>query len=719
MNTLHLDFETRSEAVLKGPTGVGAAKYAMHPTTRVLCMAISINNGPTSIFKWPTFNPALYPNGIPPFPAELAPFVNNPEYVWVAHNAFFEECVWEYVLHQRYGWPSLMSPKRWACTMAKAAMCGLPLGLDKCGIALQITSRKDAVLGKSILNKMSVPCKWDDTGKVIWNEDPALFDDLYRYCIGDVDAEKEIYLRLPELPPFERRVWEQDFIVNHRGIHTDVKTAKQAMNLAAIITDKLNRRLDILTLGQVSKATQLDEMKLWLEGQGEKLESLDKAALRTLLARKDLPELIREVIYIRSQVGKSSTSKYKAVVCTTADDGRVRGALQYHGAGTGRWVGRRVQFQNLPMGSEKNPDAAIAAIQDEDPDWFEMCYTKPMETLSSTIRGISLTAPEGKKLLCADYAGIEVAVLMWVAGQEDALDLLRSKQTLYIPMANYIYKRTDISKHGTPVEYKVGKETILGAGFGMWWPKFLEQCEKKGISLGPNDEATETFDEYVPDIAAIKVAMAQGKPAAAVPLKKKTRRMTLAEVRAKEAVLAYRTKYTKVLELWAEMELAAKNAIRFPQNSYPVAGGKVVWGMDMKREFLCCLLPSGRCLRYYHPFIKNIKTPWGKEREEIHFWGEGGESKHWGVQKTYGGSLVENVIQALARDIMAHGMMNCEAAGFPIVLTVHDELIAEVKAPTMEGATLGAFIARMCDIPNWAAGMPIRAEGWVGLRYKK
>jgi hypothetical protein len=103
MNTLHLDFETRSEAVLKGPTGVGAAKYAMHPTTRVLCMAISINNGPTSIFKWPTFNPALYPNGIPPFPAELAPFVNNPEYVWVAHNAFFEECIWEYILHRPVG----------------------------------------------------------------------------------------------------------------------------------------------------------------------------------------------------------------------------------------------------------------------------------------------------------------------------------------------------------------------------------------------------------------------------------------------------------------------------------------------------------------------------------------------------------------------------------------------------------------------------------------
>lgn len=713
MIPIHLDFETKSEVNLNE---CGASIYAQHPSTQVLCLAYSVGGGPTKIIKRPVFDEDMWEDKyciLPPVPDELLPYLNDPNYQFVAHYAFFEESIWEHVLHKRYGWPSLQDPKRWADTLAKAAMCGLPLKLYNCGAALQITAQKMAILGKATLNKLSVPMGRDESGKAIWNEDPKLFEDLYTYCIGDVDAEKEIDSRLPDLPPSERKVWELDFMINHRGIHSDVPTAKLAMELAATVTNKLNQRLDILTLGQCDKATQLPNMKYWIEGQlGRKIDSLDKAALRDIMASPDVPALVKEVLYIRSQVGKSSTSKFKAIMnMASPTDHRVRGTLQYHGAGTGRWTARGVQFQNLPMGTEKNPAAAIEAIQAEDPDWFEMRYPQSMETLSSCIRGISLTAAAGNKIIVADYAGIEVAVIMWVAGQEDALALLRAGKNLYGPMADYIYKLPagTVSKHNpsTMQEYKVGKETILGSGFGMWWPKFLEQCEKKGIKLGTDALSTQTTDDYIEE---------------GTETKKKTRKMTDAEVRSKDAIISYRNLYTKVPELWAAAEQAAKLAIKNPSHTYPVAGGKVVYGMDMKREFLCCMLPSGRCIRYYKPFIKMIKTKWGKDREEIHFWGE--VDHHWSVQKTYGGSLVENFVQGIARDILANGMLNCEAAGFPLILTVHDEPIGEVqqcrhRLELCGWVVLQKFIERMCDTPPWAAGMPIKAEGWVGLRYKK
>ena len=707
-----IDFETRSECDLKE---CGAAKYAMHPSTEVLCMGYSVGQQDmVHMLKRPVFDENKWEDTFchsPLVPNELRPFIEDPQYAFTAHNAFFEECIWEYVLHRRYGWPSLHDPKRWRDTLAKAYMCGLPGRLYNCGAALQITAQKKVILGKATLNRLSVPSEIDANGKAIWNEDEKLFEDLYEYNKSDIEAMKEIDARLPELPETERKVWELDFTINHRGIHSDVPTARLAMDLAATVTDKLNKRLDTLTLGQCDKATQLLGMKYWLEGQGVKVESLDKASLRDIMARSDVPSLVKEVLYIRSQVGKSSTSKFKSIINMAAsDDNRIRGTLQYHGAGTGRWTARGVQFQNLPQGNEKDPDAAIEAIKADDPDWFEMRYPQAMETLSSCVRGISLTAPEGKKIVVADYSGIEVCVEMWVAGQEDALALLRAGKTLYGPMGDYIYKQPDgtVSKHNeaTKKEYKVAKATVLGAGYSMWWPKFLEQCIKQGIELGSNELTAETTDDYEEE---------------GTETKKKTRKMTEAEVRAKDAILAYRKKYNKVPELWAAAEQAAKLAIKNPSHTYPIAGGKVVYGMDMKREFLCCMLPSGRCIRYYKPFLRTIKTKWGKEREEIHFWGEDSKTHQWSVQKTYGGSLVENFTQGIARDIMANGMLNCETASFPIVLTVHDELIAEMWDATTEGnkLLLDNFIKKMCNIPPWAAGMPISAEGWVGERYRK
>lgn len=187
---------------------------------------------------------------------------------------------------------------------------------------------------------------------------------------------------------------------------------------------------------------------------------------------------------------------------------------------------------------------------------------------------------------------------------------------------------------------------------------------------------------------------------------------------ASMAIKAYREKYCTVTKLWKDVEEAAKNAIRNPEKRFECCctGEKVLWGIDAKKEFLVCRLPSGRHLRYYKPFLKTITKKWGGEGEEIHFMGEDSTTHQWSEQKTYGGKLVENITQAVARDIMAKGMLNCERGGFPVILTVHDELVAEVEK---RRANLELFLDLMCDLSPWAAGCPITAEGWVGERYRK
>lgn len=730
MIPVHIDFETRSECNLKA---CGAAFYAQHPSTSILCMAYSINNQPTKIIKREAFSENSF---LPPgLPAELLPFIMDPQYRFIAHNAFFEECIWEYILHRRFGWPSLMDPKRWACTMAKAAMCNLMLSLEAVGSILNIKERKKAVRGAELVNILCKPQGVDPLGDPVWNDDAQLFEELYGYCMTDVDAEKEVDSRLPELPPIERQLWELDFIINHRGIKADVPAARQAMDMAASLTDRMNVRMLQLSGGMIERVSQPQRVRQWLkEKHNINTDSLDKAQLAFLLRRTDLPQVVREVLYLRSQGGKSSTSKYTKITQTASKtDGRIRGTLQYHGAGTGRWVGRQVQLQNLPKGTERNPEAAIEVIKSGDAEWFEVCYPRPMETLSSCIRGVTVVAEEGHKLVCADYSGIEVAVLMWEADDKDALELLSEGKSLYPPMAEYIYSMPPGTvKKGDPKfakEYAVGKEVVLGSGYQMWWPRFMEECLKKGIVLGTdkltgemtfdnNDSAPES-DDVLPWEEGYAEWVAAGGNVGQKSSQKK-RFMTEAEVMYKNAIVAYRNKYTKVVGLWKAMEEAAKNAVRNPGRIYSVS--KVRWGMDKKREFLLCQLPSGRCLRYFKPFIKAKTTKWGAVKESLHFWGEDSKTKQWSIQHTYGGKLTENVTQAIARDIMGNGMLNCEAAGYPIVLTVHDELIAEILAKLLGtglGLSLEHFIKCMCDLPLWAAGMPMRAEGWVGERYKK
>ncbi|TFH62101.1 MAG: hypothetical protein E4G90_09470 [Gemmatimonadales bacterium] len=258
-------------------------------------------------------------------------------------------------------------------------------------------------------------------------------------------------------------------------------------------------------------------------------------------------------------------------------------------------------------------------------------------------------------------------------------------------MAKFIYNNDKIEKATHPVEYAVGKAAVLGCGYGMGKDKFYGTCISWGIDIAP--------------------AVAEA------------------------AVAAYRKKYEKVVKFWYATESAARAAVRTPGSVHSCGGGdlgagekapNILWGMDKRREFLVAKLPSGRHLRYFRPSLRSIETPYG-EKEEIHYWcaGLGGKLEE---NKTYGGSLVENIVQGVARYIMANGMLNAEKSGFPVILTVHDELVTEIPTPKdavgtrggdAEKTKLAGLIAAMCSLPAWAAGCPIAAEGWMGKRYRK
>jgi DNA polymerase len=498
-----------------------------------------------------------------------------------------------------------------------------------------------------------------------------LQNQLIAYCARDVEAEMDLDRRLPDLPPGERAIWEMDLFINSRGIHGDIPLARQASQIAATTTAALNARLVALTAGAVDSASRVQAIKRYMEAKGiTGVESLDKQAVTALLEREDLDPTVREVLAVRRQVGKSSTAKYLSVI-NSADhrDNRIRGTIQYHGAGTGRWSGRLIQPQNFPQGLKPAAqEDAISAIR-EGSEWFNLIYgDKSMDTLSGTLRGC-LTAAEGKRLVVADYSAIEARVLFWLAKDELALGMYKLGISLYENMAKAVFNRP-VTKQDNPQEYKLGKALVLGAGYGMGANKF------QATALGWGIEVTEEL--------------------------------------ALRAIRAYREKFKPVVQMWYSVEAAARAAVRIPGSVQSCCADRVLWGMDKAREFLCCKLPSGRHLRYFRPSLKVIDGPRG-EKEEIHYWtsGLGGGLEEF---KTYGGSLVENIDQATARDIMASGMLKCEAAGYPIVLTVHDEIVAEVEDGK---GSVKDFVRLMCDLPAWAEGCPIEAEGWEDRRYHK
>jgi DNA polymerase len=483
----------------------------------------------------------------------------------------------------------------------------------------------------------------------------------------------------------------------------DKVAVDNALSILEVYQDRLKKEVVEITKGEIKTIGQRAKVMAWCADQGEVLSGYDKANVSDSLKKVKSPK-VKRLLEIRQALGKTSTAKFEAMKNSCALDGRIRDVLMYHGAATGRWAGKLVQFQNLPKGSIKDMPAAVKTIKLGDPDIVEMLYGNVMSFMSSAIRGM-VTAREGHLLIAADFSSIEVRVLAWLSGCELMLKQFKDGADLYVEMASKIYGVP--SSEITSDQRQLGKAAILGAGYGMGKAKFHATCLSWGIEVSE-------------EMAAL-------------------------------AINTYRNTYPEIRNFWAEMERQAKYAcIARGSNTkvYNLIGGKsLAWKQD-DVYFLKCYLPSGRALNFYHPRLEPKTNQWGTS-DVLTFMGEkAGKSggKMWQRVDTYGGKLVENITQAVARDLMAEAMLRIEAAGFEIILSVHDELIAEVRDEFKIQLIIGDYPEESCDIgypskprvsktveqviveefenlmslsPSWAKGCPVEAKGWAGKHYRK
>jgi DNA polymerase len=648
-----VDFESRSQCDI---WTAGAYRYAEHPTTEILCLAWAVDGGPV--------RGAIHGSELRQSIKELNALVQEGA-EFHAHNAFFERCMWKHKLTPKYG--ALPIPiRQWRCTAAKVAAHALPRALANAAAALGCTHKKD-LDGAKVMKALA-----SSTGVI----DDARLRRLLEYCEQDVRTERDIDQKLPDLCPSEQEVWFMDQYLNDTGVCVDVQAVRNAVTLVEQATKEGNNELFTLTGGLINAGTKREAIKKYLEAKGLKLPNLQKATVKEAITKVGGDNL--RILQLRQQLSLTSNAKYSAFLAAASPDGRIRDLLVYHGASTGRWSGKLVQIQNLVKAAIKphEIDAAIGVLK-TNPEAFGSIYDT-LPTLSSCIRGMLIPTP-GHTMFITDFAAIEARVVMWLAGEEKGLVLFRNQDAdpklpdIYVHMARGIYGRPTLTKKDTK-ERTLGKQTVLGSGFGMGPAKFQETCDKYEVDLGPR---TETITK--PDGTTVKVS----------PL-------------ATKSVYAYRNTFPNVPKFWYAMEDAARKAVITPGSRHTV--GKIVWYMD--GDFLRMQLPVGRTIVYHHPRVD--------AEGKLTFMAVNSLTNKYVREATWGGKLVENAVQATARDLMVAGMFGLLRAGYRILFTVHDELVVESKTGSCEEVK-----EIVCRVPTWAKGCPINAECESAERYKK
>ena len=668
MNKISLDFETYSECDIKS---AGAWAYAKDASTKVLCMAYAEGDE----------DPKLWlPNQ--PIPN----FLQKPnDYEIHAWNSFFEWVIWTHVL-------KLPAPpiSQWYDTASLASAMALPRSLGGCGYVLgmpddQIKSKR----GYYLISKLSKPNKL--------NGDRRLLAEMYDYCMQDVVTERAISKKLYTLNETERQIWELDQKINIRGIHVDKPKLKKAI--------KIYRKAQDILIDKLKKITDLENPNSqkqflgWLLNRGVLVDNIQKATLKEILGEPDRYG-VHEAIKLKLSLAKTAPKKYISIKDRITKGNSLHGNIMYHGASTGRWASTGVNLQNIARPTI-DPELCIDLIEKNDVSVFEKANVDVMEALSSAIRGM-LIPRENKKFIVGDYASIEARALAWLAGQEDKLDIFRTHGKIYEHSASKIFRKPidDITKE----ERFLGKIAELACGYGGGAGAFNLMARNYGVDI-PRTQAEKMKQEW-------------------------------------------RNTNKKITLFWQGIEQSAKQAIEINE----VTSFRNI-KFRLKNRFLWCLLPSGRRLAYYSPFLEpktvlgykiqpnlhdpeqtvifnNIEykskqefleearqlgaEPFMFQTSNICFFGNDSKTRKWCKQSTYGGKLVENITQAVARDIMAESMLELEKEGYNIVLTVHDEIISEVQ-----DGSIKRFKTIMENAPKWAKTLPITVEAYEAQRYRK
>jgi DNA polymerase len=709
---IHLDYETFSELDVRK---VGAFKYAEHASTRILIMCWAFDDGPVHVWADGRCSDedAL---------EELFEHVRKGG-SFGAHNAQFEYCVWNFVMRRHFDSVPMLRVKQLNCTAARAAMCGLPRKLEKVGeaLGLDVVKNKEGTALIKLFSQVRKPTKKNPATRIYPKDEPAKFKRFIHYCRTDVSTERELDERIPQLSPFEREAFRLDYVVNQRGIPIDVELVRHTLTVVAELERRIKERATELTGG--TRPTQRDKLLHWLEGQGYELENLQAKTITTLLTGKDIDPLVRALLLLRVEASKASVKKLAKMLSMPGKHNRARGAILYYGAHTGRDAGKILQPQNFIRGLPDIGDQ-IKLMQQvfsllehgADADVFEWIYNSgdpedPAQTNIGAITAIAMCmrgficAPDGWRLLVVDYAQIEARLLVWLAEQMDAVQEYRDYDRVskmpkaeaeayrlktgrgwdrYVLMGAFLFgiKPHEVTKE----QRRIAKNLVLGCGFQLGWKKFIEYCAKLDLIIEQD--------------------------------------------MSKRAVGAFREKHEKVEQYWFDVERCAIAAVKKRGQRVHLRNVSFYWGKDS--DYLTIRLPSGRDLFYPFPEVRQVPNPWrkGQMKDQLSYmtaW----KGVKWVRQTTYGGSLVENIVQGIARDVMVIGVKNAEANEYPVVLKVHDEMLACVPVPGSDELDCTAerhsprrhsiqeLEQLVTDIPEWIGDCPVASEGFETVRYRK
>lgn len=670
LHHLSIDLETYS-AVSIG--AAGSYRYILDPSFEILLFAYSLDGMPVEVIDVASGQV---------IPLWLKNALKNPLYIKHAYNAAFEWFALSKYLGQ-------LPPDQWRDTMLHALYCGYPASLDAAGKAMGLPEdKKKLATGKALIRYFCVPCKPSNANgnrtRNLPRHDPAKWTLFKEYNGQDVVTEMEIDRRLSAfpVPAFVQKQWETDLLMNARGVAADMDMVSGALVIGATVKSQLMG--EARQLSGLDNPNSIKQLARWLTDATDsdaEITSVTKETVATML-KQPQPANVQRMLEIRQELGKTSTKKYDALETCIADDGRVRGLLQFYGANrTGRWAGRLVQVQNLPRTYTHPLPPARQLVKDRNIDGLRLMYGSINDTLSQLIRTAFVATP-GNVLIDADFSAIEARVISWLAGQEWRLEVFRTHGKIYEASASQMFHvPIEKIKKGNP-EYALrqrGKVAELALGY------------QGGVSAMRRMDTGHNLDD-------------------------------LSDDEVKGIVDRWRETNSMIRDLWNIVDSAAVTVItnggaQTIRSETTDAVITLACELDVitGTRYMTILLPSGRKLYYPSPEIGVNR--WGNP--SVSYMGQNQTTKRWERVETYGGKLVENIVQAIARDCLAIAIENLEAQGLHVVFHIHDEVVIDTPAWADEDTMLETVTKIMTKPIPWAQALPLNADGWVDKFFKK
>lgn len=670
LHHLSIDLETYSTVSIGA---AGSYRYILDPSFEILLFAYSLDGMPVEVIDVASGQV---------IPLWLKNALKNSLYIKHAYNAAFE---W-FALSKYLGW---LPPDQWRDTMLHALYCGYPASLDAAGRAMGLPEdKKKLTTGKALIRYFCVPCKPSNANgnrtRNLPKHDPAKWKLFKEYNGQDVVTEMEIDRRLSAfpVPAFVQKQWETDLTMNARGVAADMEMVSGALVIGATVKSQL--MAEARQLSGLDNPNSIKQLARWLTEATDsdaEITSVTKETVATML-KQPQPANVQRMLEIRQELGKTSTKKYDALETCIADDGRVRGLLQFYGANrTGRWAGRLVQVQNLPRTYSHPLPPARQLVKDRNIDGLRLMYGSINDTLSQLIRTAFVATP-GNVLIDADFSAIEARVISWLAGQEWRLEVFRTHGKIYEASASQMFHvPIEKIKKGNP-EYALrqrGKVAELALGY------------QGGVSAMRRMDTGHNLDD-------------------------------LSDDEVKGIVDRWRETNSMIRGLWNIVDSAAVTVItnggaQTIRSETTDAVITLACELDVitGTRYMTILLPSGRKLYYPSPEIGVNR--WGNP--SVSYMGQNQTTKRWERVETYGGKLVENIVQAIARDCLAIAIENLEAQGLHVVFHIHDEVVIDTPAWADNDTMLDTVTKIMTKPIPWAQALPLNADGWVDKFFKK